>query len=558
MFTRRQFLQTGIAAGGGLVLANTLGRWSRVQAQTTLLDPGTLNKFVNPLPIPGRIDATTGKKFNIEMRDTVQDLLGNGSMTKVWGYGLPGKGVTYPGSTFVAKSGVPIEVFWQNKLPKGSPPKSIAHPLPVDTTTHLANPIKKILEKGNIPVVPHLHGGHTESASDGLPEAWFTQGHAEKGPTWVKKKFRYDNDQEAATLWYHDHALGITRLNVYAGLAGFYLLRDDNELSRNLPTGEFEIEIVIQDRMFDTSGQLFFPFDFEPAADPCNPTLQDCLSWPGGPSILPEFFGNIILVNGKAWPQHQVKKAKYRLRLLNGSDSRFYYLKFEKTDGTLLPFSQIGTDNGLLPEPVSLNKLLLAPGERADLVVEFVGEDTGTEIILKNDGPEGPYKGLDNSNRPLPSDDGLATGKDTGLIMKFIVGSNTVSQSDIVTPLRMALPNPNRTPDTTRKVALFEGRDEYNRLQPLLGSLKLEGETWKGGSQVWAENVDPISERPIFDETEVWEIYNFTEDGHPIHLHLVAFQIIERYAINFSQVTVTERTQLQHDGSKRMFEKYVY
>jgi spore coat protein A, manganese oxidase len=212
------------------------------------------------------------------------------------------------------------------------------------------------------PAVTHLHGGHSEFASDGLPEAWFTQDFKETGAHYVKKNYRYDNTQEAATLWYHDHALGITRLNVYAGLAGFYLLRDDNEdlLIENgvIPSGEQEIEIVIQDRMFTSDYQLFMPSLNEPEECPLpEPLSEECDPLPN-PSAVAEFFGDVILVNGKAWPKLDVGPGKYRFRLLNGSDSRFYVLQFRNTatggditDGGDYPFYVIGTEDGFLNYP---------------------------------------------------------------------------------------------------------------------------------------------------------------------------------------------------------------
>jgi spore coat protein A len=230
-------------------------------------------------------------------------------------------------------------------------------------------------------LVTHLHGGHTESASDGLPEAWYTRNFRETGRDFVKRLYKYDNDQQAATLWYHDHALGITRLNVYAGLAGFYLLRDKNEnklIADNiLPSGDHEIEVVIQDRMVDAeTHQLYYPA-VEGDAAYADFITHEGATPPGGPSILAEFFGDIILVNGKAWPKLDVEPRKYRIRLLNGSDSRFYVLSFMDE----LPWFQIGTDNGLLssaidiPDPVSTpgRELIIAPGERMDLILDFSG-----------------------------------------------------------------------------------------------------------------------------------------------------------------------------------------
>ncbi len=205
-----------------------------------LLDPDKQPKFINNLPSPPRIDATNGGKFNLDMQQTDQwlglykspgddgiygtndDELLN---TKVWGYSLQGKNsTTYPGPTFVTQAGVPIQVEWNNNLPKGE------HLLPVDETI-LDPDMQKAIADGYIPTVTHLHGGNSEAASDGYPEAWYTQNYAETGSAWVKKTYTYDNAQEAATLWYHDHTVGLTRLNIYAGLAGTYLVRDANENS---------------------------------------------------------------------------------------------------------------------------------------------------------------------------------------------------------------------------------------------------------------------------------------------------------------------------------------
>jgi spore coat protein A, manganese oxidase len=519
MISRRKLIELSAIAGAAAGVEFLLP-WYRktARAQQSLLNAANHPKFVTSLPKPASINATLGGKFDLEIGETVQSLGlfgagGNRLMTRVWGYGLPGSTVTYPGPTIVAQKDVPIEVFWKNKLPTN---KKGGHLLPADTTIHLAMPIKKVLEKGNVPVVTHLHGGHSESASDGLPESWFTQGHAEKGPTWVKKIFKYDNDQEAATLWYHDHALGITRLNVYAGLAGFYFLRDANEYNlRNsgvLPSGVYEREIVIQDRMFTADGQLFYP------------TTPDVPGAPN-PSVLPEFFGDFIIVNGVAWPFLDVEPRKYRFRMLNGSDSRFYVLKFSNG----MQFYQIGTDSGFLPKPVPLTQLILAPGERADLIVDFNGK-SGQEIVLKNFGPDGPFKGLGMG--------GSANSQTTGSIVKFRVNQPLSSADATITPSTRLRPDivPLAQTGPTRQLVLFEGEDEFGRLQPILGTLA-------NGSLGWFE---PVTENPALNAVEVWEIYNATEDAHPIHLHLVSFQIINRESFDG---TVTPRPQPQHDGS---------
>ncbi|MEJ2545989.1 MAG: multicopper oxidase domain-containing protein [Calditrichaceae bacterium] len=387
----------------------------------TLLDATTHPKFINPLPIPTQIDATQGGSFEMEMNQTQQwlglvDPLGQPLMTKVWGYGLDGVGVTYPGPTFMAKRDVQVNVNWHNRLP--------AHFLPVDPTLHMAHPgtlhtpeeVAAWYADGNVPTVAHLHGGHTESASDGLPEAWYTQGGNETGAYYVKQNYTYDNSQEAATLWYHDHALGITRLNVYAGLAGFYLLEDqiERDLVKNnvLPKGKHDVEIVIQDRMFDDTGQLFLP---SKTGDPWFGDPDEPLELPYDPSIVAEFFGDFIVVNGQVWPYLSVEPRPYRFRLLNGSDSRFYVLRFEGDQ----EFLQIATDDGLLPQAVALTELIIAPGERAEIVVDFNEVGFGNNILLKNYGPDEPFKGKSAGQTP-------ADPLTTGLVMQFKVDQKRI------------------------------------------------------------------------------------------------------------------------------------
>jgi spore coat protein A len=505
-----------------------------------LQDAAVHPKFELALPLPARIDATHGGQFEMDMMQTQQWLglratNGKKIMTTVWGYGPTGGAVTYPGPTFIAERDVMIQVLWQNKLPR-------RHLLPVDTSLHWANP-----SDGGIASVTHLHGGHTESASDGLPEAWFTQGFNEVGPHFVKQNYRYDNDQEGATLWYHDHALGITRLNVYAGLAGFYLLRDDNEAGLIdddvLPSGIYEREIVIQDRQFDRRGRLALPTGPPDVEVECPlPDGRDCDRLPN-PSGVAEFFGDYILVNGVTWPNLDVERRKYRLRMLNGSDSRFYVLELrdDRFGGEAQEFLQIGTDNGFLERPVEMTQLLLGPGERADLVVDFSQYEDGDELYWRNFGPDNPFKGFVNGELDCgddPPGSCVADVMTTGQIMRFSVEGDEVEDDvsvDAQTKLRSKIAKLKQD-GATRQLVLFEGLDNYGRLQPLLGTLE-------EGSLAWFA---PITENPMVDDVEVWEVYNATEDAHPIHLHLVAFQIIGREGFTGD---VIEKDQPQHDGS---------
>jgi spore coat protein A len=460
-----------------------------------LLDPLSQPKFVNALPLPGLMQPTSPNYYEVSITQFPQHLglydpdSGAPLMTTVWGYNG-----SYPGATFEVQQGTPIEVLWTNDLVNayGVP---LPHLLPVDTSVHWAMPMDPEYPYSGVPVVTHLHGGHTESASDGLPEAWFTPGFAQTGQDWRKATYLYDNDQQAATLWYHDHALGVTRLNVYAGLAGFYLIRNTRDTGQadnpiGLPAGAYEVPLVIQDRMFTDDGQLYYPSEPEEEGQP-------------DPSVLPEFFGDFILVNGEAWPVLNVEPRLYRLRLLNGSDSRFYNLWL--TPGPQIV--QIGTDDGLLYAPVRLNQITIGPGERADLLVDF-STFAGRTLILRN-----------NARSPFPKGD-VVDPRTTGQIMAFQVGTEVTSWANNTVPatLRPEPIAPLVQTGATRELLLFEGTDQYGRLEPMLG---LADE----GFMHWHE---PITENPTLNDVEVWEIYNSTEDAHPIHLHLVTFQIVSR------------------------------
>lgn len=470
------------------------------QAQT-LLNPKTQPQFVNPLPIPPVIDMSGGGSLTMTISQFQQNLgLINPSnpdkqlLTTVWGYN--GK---YPGPTILAQKDKALNVTWENKL-IGNDGKNLAHLLPVDISIEWAlkeeageDNDDNALQKLGVPVVTHLHGGHTESASDGLPEAWYTPNFAIKGKGFVKSTLRYENDQEAATLWYHDHAMGITRLNVYAGLAGYYLLTDDNEKKlqqeNKIPKGAYDIGLAIQDRMFTTDGQLYYP------------TASESL---GGPekSIQPEFFGNVILVNGAAWPVLEVEPRPYRFRILNGSDSRFYDLFLSSGQS----FTQIGSDGGFLPSPLIQSHILIGTGERKDVVLDFSAY-SGQTIILHN-----------NAKTPYPKGS-TVNPQTTGRIMAFKVTKPLSSEPKAVLPavLRPAIA-PLQTSLQARKLILFESEDEYDRLKVLLG-------TFEKGIMDFD---DPITENPALNSTEIWEIYNETVDAHTIHLHLVQMQLLSR------------------------------
>jgi len=469
-------------------------------AAQNLLDPLSQPKFVNPLPIPSVIDGRNGGTFTVSISQFKQDLglrdpaTGAPMLTKVWGYNG-----SYPGPTIVAKKNVPLQFYWSNDLYDPSTLKPLHHLLPIDTTIEWALSGVKNWRKYGVPIVTHVHGGHSEATSDGGPLQWYTPFFTRKGEDFVKgqnEPFVYDNDQDAATIWYHDHAMGITRLNVYAGLAGFYVLTDDHELqlkaAHKLPADEYDIGLAIQDRMFTTDGQLYYPADLEE---------QGQIS----PSIIPEFFGNFILVNGKAWPVLNVEPRQYRFRILNGSDSRFYnlFLSGNKT------FWQIGSDQGLLTAPVLMNQMLIGPGQRKEVIIDFSDPALWGQTIIVQNNAKSPYRKGETVD-PNTTGKIMAFRIDKPLNTNIAVSVLPAKYHSPIAPLVQNGP--------TRKLILGEFNDDLGRIEPMLGTVD-------GGAMDFDE---PVTENIKLNDTEIWEIYNTTVDAHPIHLHLVKFQAISR------------------------------
>jgi spore coat protein A len=540
------------------------------------LDPEIIPKYVDPLIIPpempftSKIKGDDGEKityYEIALRQFEQQVLPTGMpITTVWSYGSinhPGT-FNFPAFTIEAKVNKPIRVKWINDLVDPVTGNFLPHLLPVDQTLHWVNPMGNpdIETRGTdpspytgpVPMVTHVHGAHVSDISDGYPEAWylpnannipagyFTQGsrYASVIPTDVGATvFEYSNDQRASTLWYHDHSLGITRLNVYAGPAGFWLLRDDDEDSLKLPgpsprlgdlpgTKYYDIPIAIQDRSFNDDGSLFYPNSrefFDGFTGPYIPEDGSDVS----PIWNPEFFGNTIVVNGRTWPYLEVEPRKYRLRFLNGCNSRFLIVKFDHEG---LMFNQIGSEGGLLPDgPVVLDQLLIAPAERADVIVDFSDFTPGEEIILLNQGPDEPFGGLPVDEQADPDT--------TGQVMKFkVVPLSKKDKSKI--PANLPKINQLETKLPPRDITLNE---EVSQLADIPIAALLG--TGADGPLTWGE---AITENPIEGDTEIWRIINLTVDSHPVHLHLVMFQVLDR--IPFDAEAYAEAQEAYIDGGK--------
>lgn len=477
MFTRRKFLTVTGAAG-----AATLLPWKKLVAA-----PRGLTRYVDALPIPPAIDATAGGVFTLGMAAGTHQFHRDLLPTTAFGYG----GAAYLGPTIVARSGVPITVTWQNNLPSQYPGS-----VPIDPTLMMEATLD-----GGIPAVAHLHGGFNLPQFDGTPFQWFNKG-GRTGSHYITNTYTYGNEQRAANLWYHDHAVGVTRLNPFCGLAGYYLLRDaiDTGLADNplgLPAGPYEVPLVFQDRIFNPDGSLFYslPNNGVQAINPAYPH----------PVWIPEYFGTVPVVNGKAFPFCDLEPRRYRFRIINGSNARFYNVWFDAGAGPM-PFHQIGTDQGLLPAPAPLTKLLIGPGERADIIVDFAGLVAGTKVHLKN-----------NAKAPFPG----GMGGDVPTLMQFRVNlplagvDQTTPAASLVLPAITPLPAAVRT----RQIVLNEVIDPITGV-PIAARIDNKGFT------------DAPTENPNVGDTEIWEFINTTGDAHPMHTHLVSFEIVNRQAFN--------------------------
>ncbi len=557
------------------------------------LNPLKIPKYVRPLtilpsmPKSANPQGFTGDYYEIAVRQFQQEVVPNLSTT-VWGYGsiTNNRSFSYPAYTIEATANKPVRVKWINDL-KQVNGKFLPHLLHVDQTLHWANPASAdtmgedpTRYTGPVPMVPHLHGAHVTQDSDGYPEAWFlpnatnipvnfskvgtkyeqfkNEAQTAYGQTWEPgtSVYQYPNDQRASALWYHDHSLGMTRVNVYAGPAGFYFIRGgSSDLTSGLPKGAYEIPLLIQDRSFNKDGSLFYPDNrafFEGLAKsklkiPFTPdTTIDGEQSTVAPAWNPEFFGNTMVVNGKTWPYLNVEKRRYRFRILNASDTRFLILKMSNSQ----KFWVIGNDGGFLPTPAKVDTLLVAPAERFDVIVDFSNAPLNSKITLQNIGPDSPFGG------GSPGVDFDSADPDTtGQVMQFrvVAGKGTDNSQH---PANVQLPAiaPITGTPVVRHLSLNEmesstvyipvdatGAPVLNNLGELVAVSRNDasaapfgpetaelGSMDANGTPVPSLWMDPITTQPTIGQTEEWVLYNYTEDAHPIHLHQVQFEVIER------------------------------
>ncbi len=669
--------ETGVSSSGA-ALVPASGRQPEA-----MLNPHDIPKYVIPLVLPPVMNNNgEAHSYDIAVREFRQQILPGGIWnilngrndkfrpTTVWSYGPaadpspnvapdPNSQFNYPAYTIDTISNVPVDIKWINDL-VDEDGNYLPHLIPVDQTLHWANPpagpgntdsrgTDPESYEGPVPIVTHVHGAHVDPHSDGYPEAWWLPaannipaGYATHGRLFDDNtgtnpgnlgyaEFHYRQDQPATTLWYHDHALGMTRNNVYAGPAGFWLVRGgdydgatvagsgepavlpgpapaagEGVVQVNFPSafgGEREkyreIPIAIQDRSFKTNGNLFYPKTraFFEELEPSQLNIPFAPESDVAPIWNPEAFFDVMVVNGVSWPELKVAPALYRLRFLNGCNSRFLWLKFSDP---AVEVHQIGAEQGFLAEPVLMNaldldesgdgtaQLLMALAERADTIVDFRGLADGTVVYLYNIGPDEPFGG------GIPGEDFEPADADTtGQVMRFVVDASM----DGASPTDPSGATPGTDPDDLvlntepglgaavggpRNVSLNEEESQevcvlaiqeeeeeefvipiqefdcnaeppadtfvvpFGPTAALLGQVDLgDPDDPQGIPLMWTEEnmgvmktvavpagqVDVwVTENPDLGATEEWDIYNFTVDAHPIHLHLVRFEVVKRQA----------------------------
>jgi spore coat protein A len=474
--SRRRFLGYGVGAGAALAVPWTIG----VQRASAAMG-GKLAKYVEPLPVPGNgivvATPTAPNTYAFTERMISKQLHPQLPPTPLFAYddgsGLAGQAGSF-GLAVVAQSGTPVQATFTNNLPATYPAW-----IPVDTrlTFDHANP-------PTVRTMTHLHGGFVAADSDGNPAV--TPGGFLPGQT---QSVFYTNEQPqmpASLLWFHDHGLGTTRLNVFAGLAAGYILRDQFDTGTEpnpigIPGGAYEIPLVIQDRQFNPDGTFLYPVSAIPG-----------VTWIG------EYFGDVMLVNGKVWPFLNVEPRLYRFRILNGCNARILNLGLGGTK-----MFQIGAEGGMWDKPVPVSNLVLAPAERADVIVDF-RPSPGQTLTVKNASPQKPVA------TPAPS---------LGAVMQIRVGTTVTQPGPTTIPASL----PGRAanlpaPAMTRFITLNEiGVDTAGWF------LNLNGVHF---------DATPVTETPAVGAVEDWVYINMTGDTHPMHTHLVTHQVIGRTPFN--------------------------
>ncbi|KAK4260702.1 hypothetical protein QN277_003783 [Acacia crassicarpa] len=474
-----------------------------------LLEPSELEKFVDEVPDMPRLlgyqllhGIPKPKSLNIGMFQKNWKFHRDLPPTPVFAYGVDQHTATVPGPTIEALHGVDTYVTWQNYLPS-------KHILPWDPTIPIARPRSK---KG-VPTVVHLHGGIIEPQSDGNPNAWFTNGFNETGPTWTKKAYHYLNSQQPGNLYYHDHTLGLTRVNVLAGLFGTYIIRDPPiEDPLGLPHGDvFDRPLMIFDLNFYSNGSLYMNSTGN------HPTVH--------PQWQPFYHAKFITVNGKIWPRMTVRRRKYRFRIINSSNDRFF--RFFFTNG--LDFTHVASDTAYIEEPVITKEVLVGPSEITDIIVDFSQSKTDT-VILANNAP---------SHFPF----GDPVDEDDSRVIKFFIQPDPEADTSCIPEKLIKYPNADLSHVSQTRYVAMMGYGGTKKGNPT--HLYLNGKPFEF----------PVTETPQEGSTELWYVINLTKANHPFHIHLGLLKVLNQTElVNFDELNDLWRTD--SDVAERHVEEY--
>jgi len=515
MPTRREFLKWTAASGAGLAVGGlSTGYPQTARAARTRSAAGRLTPYLDPMPIlaENAIDATAGTTVHLSANVITRQVHSQLPATTLFGYeGGPNDGASYLGPVVLAQSGTPVTAHYTNQLAPSDYVKVFTNN---GSSYAQFNPFTPPEAR----ILTHLHGGLLTGDSDGNPYASpdaFASGQTQTA-TYPNAGVNADGSpylHPASLLWYHDHLLGDTRMNVVAGLAGAYLLRDRFDTGSNTllpgPIGMYELPLVVQDRQFNVDGSLLYPV--------APPELNG--PWIG------EYFGDVMLVNGKIWPTLQVEPAVYRFRVLNGCNARILSLRIVRANDRAVPTYIIGAEGGLLPagSPVATHRLVMAPAERFDVICDFRGL-AGQTLYIRNTKPPKPV------STPAPE---LAN------VMRITVKPMASGGAPMTVPPAGSLQYPLVTSAVTDLTSLgpplLSGGTVTGRVITL-NEIGAETTNWElnlnANPYGDPDDLSPSIEQLRWHDIEDWYFVNTTGDTHPMHTHLFTFRVIGRYDLD--------------------------
>ncbi|CAI7861145.1 unnamed protein product, partial [Closterium sp. NIES-53] len=458
-----------------------------------------LCKFVDDLAASPLtfLHASAGETIKLGVYDIYQKFHRDLPDTKVYAYGVSRDSARYPGPVLVTTRGTTTKVEFSNYI------KDKEHMFTIDPTLTAPK-----LNNGGVPISVHRHGGETPSRSDGHPMAWYTA-FGEQGPEFESQEFTYPNMQRATMLWYHDHTIGMAALNLLAGMAGLYIIRDpqgeERRLKRWLPRGERQLHLVIADRTFFPNGSMNYP----------NRGLVPNVH----PNWIPGYIGNANVVNGKVWPFLTVRRAMHRIRMVNAANARVYNLTFQCAGrgdnnfnpplaGPVLPFYLLGSDGGYLARPLRRSSLLVLPATRHDLLLDFnAAPRRCRDVIIVN-----------SASIPFPR--GQPADWFTGVVMRFIINQEPPVKPPPLPETLSHIPPVDLSQAVKQRflAVVFVIDKELHEPSAML----LDGKPY----------MDPATEKPKVGTSELWHIVNPSFEAHPIHLHLIQHRPISRRPID--------------------------